>query len=93
MNCTIVRKSSGQASCYGHQTHFYHVTHDDSPGQEFMFAKHSVRVEVGCRNPEDIIEDNHPPSQPEDPVPLEDQTFSLRESRTNAGSSLKAPSG
>ncbi len=82
-NCTIVRKSFGRASRRGRETHLYHVTHDDFPGQEFLVAKHSFKVEVGCTNPDNIFEDEHPPSAPEASLPQEDPNLSLRESRSN----------
>jgi len=54
----------------------YHVTHDDFPGQEFTVAKQSFKVQVGCMNPDNILEDERPPSAPEASFPKEDPNLS-----------------
>jgi hypothetical protein len=48
---------------------------------------------VGCTNPDNIFEDERPPSAPEAPLPQEDPNLSLRESRTNAEPSVQIPTG
>jgi hypothetical protein len=87
-NCTIVGKSFGRASRRGRETHLYHVTHDDFPGQEFAVSKHSFKVETACTNPEDIFEDERPPAAPAASLSQEDPNLNLRESRSNAEPSV-----
>ncbi|KAL3779887.1 hypothetical protein HJC23_001477 [Cyclotella cryptica] len=92
-NCTIVRKSFGRVSHRGRETHLYHVTHDDFPGQEFAVSKHSFKVETACTNPEDIFEDERPPAAPAASLSEEDLNLNLRESRSNAEPSFQVPTG
>ena len=72
VNCKIDQKSFGWASCHGQETHLYHVTHNDFPGQEFTIAKHSFRVEFACESEDDIFEDEHTPSASTQQVGTED---------------------
>ena len=76
-NCRIVQKSFGRASRRGCESHLYHVTHDDFPGQEFTVAKNSFKVETACTNPEDIFEDERLPVAPEASLPQEDPNLNL----------------